>query len=98
MDISPQQSDFKDSTNIYTDADIVLGLMNPYKMDFKVFLGHDLLLLKDKYRLIKLIKSRVGRDNIAFSYVFKGETGTFKMLPKAEEIDDLFGGYDEYLK
>ena len=98
MDISPQQSDFKDSTNIYTDADLVLGLMNPWKMDFKVFMGHDLNIIKDKYRLIKLIKSRVGRDNQAFSYVFNGGTGTFKMLPKAEDIDDLFGGYDEYLK
>lgn len=67
-------------------------------MDFKTYLGHDLTLLKERFRLIKIIKNRMGRDNIAFGYIFSPQAGSFKILPKAEDIDDLFGGYDEYLK
>lgn len=72
--------------------------MNPWKMDFKEYLGYDVTFLKDRLRVIKVIKNRVGRDNVAFGYVFNPLAGKFKCLPPASEIDDLFGGYDEYLK
>jgi hypothetical protein len=57
-DISPQQTDFKDSTNPYQDADVVLGLMNAYKMDLETSLTYNIKVdgfpgnLKGKYRLL----------------------------------------------
>lgn len=96
VDLSPQQNDFKDSNNTYADADIALGVMNPWKMDFKQYLGHDLTILKEKFRLVKVIKNRLGRDNVAFGYAFNAEAGKFKCLPPASDIE-LFGGYDKYL-
>ena len=70
--------------------------MNPWKMDFKQYLGHDLTVLKEKFRLVKVIKNRLGRDNVAFGYAFNAEAGKFACLPPAEDIE-LFGGYDTYL-
>lgn len=96
VDLSPQQNDFKDSTNPYQDADIVLGIMNPWKMDFKQYLGYDLSILKEKVRVVKIIKNRVGRDNVAFAYVFNPLAGNFKCLPPARDIE-ILGGYEQYL-
>lgn len=97
VDLSPQQNDFKDSTNPYTDADLVIGVMNPWKMDFKEYLGHDLTILKEKFRLVKLIKSRLGRDNVSFAFAFKGEAGSFKPLPKPETFQMELDRYENYL-
>ena len=96
VDLSPQQSDFKDSNNTYADADVVLGVMNPWKMDFKEYLGYDLRELKEKVRVVKVIKNRLGRDNVAFAYLFNGAAGSFRCLPPARDIE-LFGGYEQFL-
>ena len=92
IDISPQQSDFKDTTNPYTDADVVLGLMNAYKMDMESSLNYNInkfaapYNLKDSFRLLKIIKNRLSRDNIAIGLLFLPKAGAFKELPPADEM------------
>jgi len=92
-DISPQQSDFKDTTNPYTDADVVLGLMNAYKMDMDACIGYNInklgtsYNLKDSFRMLKIIKNRLSRDNIAIGLLFMPKTGTFKELPEPDKIN-----------
>lgn len=93
-DISPQQSDFKDTTNPYTDADIVLGIMNAYKMDLETNLNYNVNVegfpynLKNKYRLLKVIKNREGADSIAIGLYTKPEAGYFEELPREMTSDD----------
>jgi len=96
VDLSPQQNDFKDSNNTYADCDVALGVMNPWKMDFKSYLGYDLSVMKEKFRLVKVIKNRLGRDNVAFGYAFNAESGKFVSLPDPDDIE-MFGGYAQYL-
>jgi hypothetical protein len=92
VDISPQQSDFKDSTNPYADADVVLGLMNPHKMDMDKCLNYDInvsgssMNLKDNFRMLKVIKNRLSRDNIAIGLLFLPKSGSFIELPKTNEL------------
>ena len=94
VDISPNQSDFKDSTNPYTDADVVLGLLNAYKMDLETSLNYNINIegfqynLKGKYRLLKVIKNREGSDSIAIGLYTKPEAGYFEELPKEMTIED----------
>lgn len=96
VDISPQQSDFKDSTNPYQDCDISLGLMNAYKMDMETCLNYNInkpganYNLRDRFRLLKIIKNRLSRDNISIGLLFQAESGTFEELPKSNEINDEF--------
>ncbi len=92
-DISPQQSDFKDSTNPYTDADVVMGLMNAYKMDMEECLGYSInnkqynYQLKDRFRLAKIVKNRLSRDNISIGLLFTAEAGSFEELPKPQDLN-----------
>ena len=91
-DISPQQSDFKDTTNPYTDADIVLGLMNAYKMDMSSCLGYNIngfnapYSLKENFRMLKVVKNRLSRDNIAIGLLFLPKIGSFKELPESKDM------------
>lgn len=92
VDISPQQSDFKDSTNPYADADVVLGLMNPHKMDMEKCISYDInvpgsiLNLKDSFRMLKVIKNRLSKDNIVIGLLFLPKSGSFIELPKQEDL------------
>lgn len=94
VDISPQQSDYKDSTNPYTDADVVLGLMNAYMMDMDTCLGYNInkkdsfYNLRDRFRLLKVVKNRLSRDNVKIGLIFLAEAGSFEELPKPNDITE----------
>lgn len=88
VDLSPQQSDFKDSTNPYQDADVVLGTMCPHKMDLDTSLGYDIKKLRDKMIMLKVIKNRLSRDNIAIGLYAQPQSGSFEELPKDTKTMD----------
>ncbi len=90
VDLSPQQSDFKDSTNPYADADVVFGIMCPYKLDLVRNLGYDVLRLKDKMIHLKVIKNRLSKDNVAVGLYVDAKSGSFKELedPKIIKYED----------
>ena len=92
IDLSPQQSDFKDSTNPYQDADVVLGTMCPYKLDMNSCLGYDIKKLKDKMIMLKVIKNRLSRDNVAIGLYANPSAGAFAELPLVNSIN-----YDDYV-
>lgn len=92
VDLSPQQSDFKDSTNPYADADVVFGIMCPYKLDLVTNLGYDILRLKDKMIHLKVIKNRLSKDNVAVGLYVDAKSGSFKELEAPKFIN--YANYD----
>lgn len=108
IDVMPQ--DFKGSADIYENADIVIGMLNPYKLsafnyadyDIKKFVseaGHN------RYRAMRVLKNSYGIDDFRISYLFLGESGIMRELPSAKafkENADLYRQYsnppNEYLK
>lgn len=96
VDLSPQQTDFKDTTNPYQDADVVIGLMNAYKMGLDSSLGYRLDIFKDRFLMYKIIKNRLSRDNIAKGLIAYPQSGRFMELPKAEEFNMNPKLYTEY--
>lgn len=91
VDISPQQSDFRDSTNTYNDADIAMGIMNAAKMDMKECLKYDITKLGDSFIMLKIIKNRLSKDNIAIGLYAVPKGGYFIELPKPDVIN-----YNDY--
>ncbi len=86
IDLSPSQNDFRDTTVPYTDADVVMGLMNPYKMDIDKCLDYDVSLLGQNMVMLKIIKNRMDEDNIAIGLYANPKAGTFEELPKPNKI------------
>lgn len=89
VDLSPQMTDFRDSRNAYMDADVVFGTMCPYKMDMKVCLGYDITRLKSDMIMLKVIKNRLSKDNIAVGLYCNPKAGSFVELPPSSEMTDL---------
>lgn len=100
VNLEPEQNDFRDSGNLYIDADIAMGLLNPYKMQLETSLNYNINVegfpgnLKGKYRLLKVIKNRLGQDNVCIGLYTKPEAGYFEELPREMTSDD----YTYYLK
>lgn len=87
IDLSPSQNDFRDSTSPYADADVVLGLMSPFKMDMSSSLGYNISKLREKMVMLKIIKNRLSKDNIAIGLYCNPKAMSFSELPKPEDID-----------
>ena len=92
VDISPQITDFKSSRNPYADADVVLATMSAFKMDMPTCLGYDINKLRDSFIMLKVIKNRLGRDNIAVGLLANPKAGSFSELPpaKSEEMQVIY--------
>lgn len=82
----PQLSDFKETGATQEDANIVLGLFNPFRYGIETHLGYPITQLKRNYRSVHVLKNRGGMDNLSIGMFFKGETGKFKELPKASDL------------
>lgn len=85
-DLSPAQGDFRDSTNPYQDADVVLGIMNPGKLDMEECLGYDLDKIENMI-MLKIIKNRLSSDNIAIGLQANPKAGNFRELPSSNSIN-----------
>ena len=92
VDLSPQQSDFKDTTNPYQNSDLVLGIMSPFKLDISTCLGYDIDILKYRMIMLKIIKNRMSRDNIGIGLLALPEYGSFRELPKVgtKELEEIY--------
>lgn len=86
----PQESDFKDSSNQYQAADVVIGLFDPVRSkatDGDFYRGFDVLEgMKSKggayrFRSIKILKNSFGIDNVTYGLKFLGEVNHFETLP-----------------
>jgi hypothetical protein len=100
--ISPCQSDFRDSTTPYADSDIALALMNPMKMDLETCIGYninkygELYNLKDRFRMFKVIKNRLSRDDVSIGLLFLPESGSFEELKHVRDLTQQ--DYDRFNK
>lgn len=103
-DILPKDSDFRDGSDIFDAADVVLGLMSPSRERHTTFLGFKVASnaagegFKNKLLILNIIKNRHGEAFVIFPLLFLGETGELFELPdKAEKFDmDSLKKYKKY--
>ena len=89
-----QLDDFKDTSGTTDGSEVVIALYYPYREKIPKVEGYPIQnILKDRFRLIQVLKNRYGRSDVNKGTTFHGEIGMFKELPRPEEISD----YDKYL-
>ena len=88
VDLSPAQGDFRDSTNPYADSDVCIGLMCPNKLDMDKSMGYDVKRIKDRLIMFKIIKNRLGGDNIVTGLLVNPKTGSFKEMPASNLMQE----------
>lgn len=98
VDLSPQQTDFKDTRNPYQDADVVLGTMNPFKLDMEECIGYNVNMLGRFMIMLKVIKNRLSEDNIMIGLFINPKAGLFKELPKPDDEERMNSVYSTVQK
>lgn len=86
-------SDIKDSGNPSQDAEVILGILSPFREHLNKYKKYDITQLEDKFRSISVLKSRYGESEILIGSAFYGRCGLFKELPKGDQITC----YDPYM-
>lgn len=86
--VEPQLSDFKETADTTDGADFVFALFNPQRYEIWKHRNYDVKKLQDRYRSLKLLKTRDGVADKLIGLKFIGEIGKFFELPKAEDMTD----------
>jgi hypothetical protein len=92
-EVTPEPDDFKGSGDMYENADVVIGLFNPYKFKISEFLGYNIKKLvsptgENRFRSVSVIKNSYGVDDVILGMNFLGENGMFRELPVSSEMND----------
>lgn len=100
-EIDIQPSDFKGSSDMYENADVVIGLLNPYKLKDFDHMEYDIKAFVDskgynRFRSLKVIKNSWGIDDFRIGYQFLGENGVMNELPRAEDFAYGLASYNDY--
>jgi hypothetical protein len=108
IDVMPM--DFKGSADMYENADIVIGMLNPYKLSAFNYADYNIPMFvsdtgHNRFRSLKCLKNSYGVDDFRIGYLFLGENGLMRELPSAKifkENPELYKEYcnppNEYLK
>lgn len=85
----PTSSDFAESRITVRDANLVIGIFDPFSYGVTEIDGYDICKtrngLKDNFRQIIILANRNGRANKSFNLIFAGAISFFKELPPSED-------------
>ena len=78
--LRPQTSDFRETSVTQDDANVIIGLFNPFKYKISQIGEVNIEELADRQRLVFLLKNRDGNSDIFWMLGFIGECGNFMDL------------------
>ncbi len=91
--IVPTELHFADSSSIIRNADLVLGIIDPIRLQDFNQAGYEVInTISDQgycnFRSIHIIKNTYGGNGIALGFSFIGESGYFRALPSPNHMTD----------
>lgn len=92
-DLSPEESDFADSSNMFQDSDVVLALFDPKRYGLRKYKDYDIYRTitkegESRFRSVSMLKNSYGVDGVILGFQFVGEVGKFSELPHPRDITD----------
>mgnify|MGYP002508153291 CR=1 FL=1 len=85
--------DLSDSGGPTQSAETVIAIYHPFREKRNKCEGYDIKVLKDRARLIQILKNRFGLADRSVGCTFYGEVGLWRELPLPHEIQD----YTKYI-
>lgn len=80
--------DLSDSSGPAQAAESVIAIYYPFREKRAKCEGYDIRQLKEKFRLIQILKNRFGESDKTFGVCFYGINGLWKELPLPDKIND----------
>jgi hypothetical protein len=88
--VKPSLANLGDNKALQRNYHYVLSLFNPCRhipdSTGTEYEGYDFERLKNNFRVLSLLKNRLGRDGVELPLFFNGAVNYFKQLPKPEEL------------
>ncbi len=79
--VRPQLGDFKDSGGTQEDANVVFSIFSPNRYNIPEYNEYNVEKLKDRFRVVDVLKSRDSLPDLAKGVGYLGECGLFIDLP-----------------
>ena len=86
-----QMDDMADSSAPSQASEIVIGIFHPSREKMAKIDGYNVKILKDRIRVVQILKNRFGESDINICVDFNGAIGYFTELPSSDDIN-----YNEY--
>ncbi|MDO4465539.1 MAG: DnaB-like helicase C-terminal domain-containing protein [Bacillota bacterium] len=83
-----QLDDLSDSSGPANAAEVVIGIFHPFREKMSRCEGYDVRQLKDRIRLVQILKQRFGQADRSVGCTFFGEVNLWRNLPLPSEITD----------
>lgn len=92
-DITPQLSDFAETSQTTHDADLVLALFDPIRFKLDESDGYKPGKFRDleggkRFRSLRILKASMGPDDLVVGMAFQPSLGIFKELPKSKDVTE----------
>lgn len=88
--VGPQLSDFKDSGSTQENANVVLSIFSPNRYGIPEYNDYQIKDLKDRIRMLSVLKGRDGIPDLAKGLGYLGECGLYIDLPIPEKMGNLY--------
>lgn len=93
-DVTPMLEDFKATSDMAEDADVVMSIFDPWRYKVADPTGYSLELLRDDkgfkfYRNLQILKNSYGGEDIRIGMAYEPEMGIFREMPRKPPGGDL---------
>ncbi len=93
IDLQPEEQDFMGSSTMYQRCDLAIALFNPHRYSVNTHLGYPVQNFinshgHNRFRSGFILKNTYGVDDFGTAFQFIGEIGMYRLLPKAEKIQN----------
>lgn len=88
--LEPSMNGLGDSKLTGRNADLIIGLFDPSRHDFSTYGKYDIGLLKNNFRMLKIIKDRDGQSHVRVPLYFDGAIDFFHELPEADKMEAIY--------
>lgn len=87
--IRPNQSGLLECQDTARDADVFLGITNPFSFELPQYLKYDITKLRDCARFLEVVLGRDGQSNSILPMYFDGAVGYYAPLPPSSNTEEL---------
>lgn len=91
--LTPTLRDFGDSKYTTRDANVIMALFSPARYGLERFQNYNVSKMGNTYRNLEILENRDGEPNINVGLNFIGPVGTFRELPKANDMTEAHCEY-----
>lgn len=92
-DVTPMLEDFKSTSDMAEDADLVMSIFDPWRYKVNDPSGYELSKLRDEegakyYRNLQILKNSFGKEDVKMGLAYEPSMGIFREMPRLSFIKD----------